>query len=263
MKILVIPDSHAKPGVSNERYDWLGAMIEKERPDVVVDLGDFADMESLSCYDKGKRSFEGRRLKADIEAAQDARKRLTAPLKKRQAMQRRDKEKIYKPRLIALGGNHEERINRMMNNMPEFDGLYTQDVSGAAQEGWEFYPFLTPVTIAGVTFVHYLPNNLGKPSGVGKYPAAAILRESMDSIVTGHSHVWDFDKRKTASGRKVFSLVAGCYFEHYESYAGLSNQNWDRCVTLLHNVQDGYTEDIEKISIQTVQRRYGLAQDVN
>lgn len=257
MKILVIPDSHAKPGVSNERYSWLGAMIEKERFDCVVDLGDFADMESLSCYDKGKRSFEGRRLKADIEAAQEARRLLTEPIRKRQAMQRQNKEKIWKPRLIALGGNHEQRIDRMMNDKPELDGLYTQDVSDAKKQGWEWFPFLAPVTVAGVTFCHYLPNNIGKPSGAGKYPAAAILREAFESIVTGHSHIWDIDKKKTASGRKVFSLVAGCYFEHEEHYAGLSNQNWDRCVTILHDVKDGYAADIERISIETVKRKYG------
>ena len=259
MKILVIPDSHAKPGVSNERYHWLGRLIVDERPDVVVEIGDFADMESLSSYDKGKRSAEGRRLKEDITAAREARIFLTKPLRELQAKQQADKHKIYRPRLIALGGNHEQRIDRMMNDIPETHGLYSQDVSGAEALGWEWFPFLCPATVEGVTFLHYLPNELGKPTGCGKYPAAAVLRDAFDSIVVGHSHVWDFQKKKTCNGRKVFALVGGCYFEHDEHYAGLSNQNWDRCVTILNGVKDGYCEDVQKISLETIKRRYSNA----
>ena len=61
MKHLVIPDVQAKPGVPLEHLDWLGQYIVAKKPDVVVCLGDFADMESLSSYDVGKRSYEGRR----------------------------------------------------------------------------------------------------------------------------------------------------------------------------------------------------------
>src|ERR1043165_5259660 len=95
--ILVVGDAHAKPGVSNRRFDWLGKYIVETRPKVVVDMGDWSDMESLSSYDKGKKSFEGRRYKKDIAAGAEARQRVADHL--RRVRQR------YAPRLVALGGN--------------------------------------------------------------------------------------------------------------------------------------------------------------
>ncbi len=48
---------------------------------MVINGGDFADMPSLSSYDIGKKTFEGRRYKADIEAAHSAMEALLAPIK--------------------------------------------------------------------------------------------------------------------------------------------------------------------------------------
>ena len=73
MKHLVIGDSHAKPGISNRRFEWLGKLILDEKPDVIIDIGDFEDMPSLSSYDVGKKSYEGRRYIKDLESAWEAR----------------------------------------------------------------------------------------------------------------------------------------------------------------------------------------------
>ena len=42
--ILVFSCAHTDPSVGNERFDWLGQYIADVKPDVVVDLGDGADM---------------------------------------------------------------------------------------------------------------------------------------------------------------------------------------------------------------------------
>lgn len=96
-KHLIIPDAHAKPGVDNDRFEWLGRYIYDEKPDVVVCIGDFADMESLSSYDKGKKSFEGRRYLKDIEAAVDAQEKLFYWVNQME----------NKPRMVMCIGNHE------------------------------------------------------------------------------------------------------------------------------------------------------------
>ena len=67
MKHLIIPDTQVKPGVDLNYLAWVGKYIVEKKPDVVVQIGDFADMPSLSSYDTGKKSFEGRRYKDDIE----------------------------------------------------------------------------------------------------------------------------------------------------------------------------------------------------
>ena len=53
---LVIPDQHAHYQHSNVRAEWLSALIHDLKPDVVINIGDGADMPSLSGYDKGRKS---------------------------------------------------------------------------------------------------------------------------------------------------------------------------------------------------------------
>lgn len=253
--ILVIPDSHSKPGVSNERYDWLGKLIVDRKPDVVVDLGDFADMESLSSYDKGKLSGQNRHVGKDIEVAVNARKRITEPIRKEQEKLITGKRKRWNVRLVALGGNHEERIDRYVNDHPEMLGVLKQDVSNAIEHGWEWYPFLQKVSIEGVTFCHYFHNNAGKPFG-GVNPGRTLIQKLYTSAVQGHSHIWNHYSDVDATGKRIHGLVAGCYFGHDESYAKHSNATWDRCLTLLHDVKDG-DYSIEKISYDRIRHEYG------
>ena len=98
MRILVIPDCQVKEGVPLEHLSWAGEAICEYRPDVVVNLGDFADMPSLSSHDiKGSKYFEGLRYKTDINTAKDAMKLLLKPLRDLQSKQKKNKEKVYKP----------------------------------------------------------------------------------------------------------------------------------------------------------------------
>src|ERR1035437_4527529 len=69
---LIIPDCQVHSGVPIQHLEWVGKYIAQKRPDVIVCIGDFADMPSLCSYDKGKKSFEGRRYVLDIEAAREA-----------------------------------------------------------------------------------------------------------------------------------------------------------------------------------------------
>lgn len=85
----------------------LGQFILDERPDVIVCAGDLADMPSLSSYDKGKKSFEGRRYSADIAAVRDALRRINAPMDRYNAQQAKNKQKQYLPRMVMTLGNHE------------------------------------------------------------------------------------------------------------------------------------------------------------
>jgi len=103
MKILVIPDCQIKDGVPTDHLTWAGNAIVDYRPDVVVNLGDFADMPSLSTHDiKGSKYFEGLRYKNDIEVAKTAMQKLLNPVKDLQLKQKKNKEKVYKPRIFTL-----------------------------------------------------------------------------------------------------------------------------------------------------------------
>ena len=41
---LILPDSHAHPDYSNDRYTWIGKLIMDIKPDVLINIGDTADM---------------------------------------------------------------------------------------------------------------------------------------------------------------------------------------------------------------------------
>lgn len=110
---LVIPDQHAHYQHGNERADYLAKLIIDLKPDVVVNIGDSADMPSLSGYDKGKRSFQGRTYRADVDAHLDFQERLWAPVFRR-------KQKL--PRTVFCEGNHEHRITRAIDLQPELEG---------------------------------------------------------------------------------------------------------------------------------------------
>jgi len=106
-KHLVIPDTQVTPTSPKDHLSWIGQYIVEKKPDVIVDLGDFADMESLSSYDKGKLRAEGKRYKKDIEAAKEGMELLLRPLKNYNSKMEGQKHKLYKPEMRLVLGNHE------------------------------------------------------------------------------------------------------------------------------------------------------------
>ena len=91
MRILVIPDCQIKEGVPTDHLVWAGKAICEYKPDVVVNMGDFADMPSLSTHDKvGSKYFEGLRYKKDIDVVKNAMDKLLSPIKEMQSKQRKN-----------------------------------------------------------------------------------------------------------------------------------------------------------------------------
>lgn len=226
-KILVIADTQAKPEESLGYLKWIGQYIWDKKPDVVVHIGDHYDFPSLSSYDKGKKSFEGRRLKADIEAGNLGMKLLT----------REFLRDGYNPRMVFCMGNHEDRFDRLKNDMPELDGFVGTELLPLAELGWEVYPFLKPVEIEGIFFVHYLANPMtGKPyAGT----AANQLKTVGRSFVVGHKQVLDVAIRNTLDGKQQIGIINGACYPFDESYKGYQGNAHFRGVTMLHEVSDG------------------------
>ena len=89
-----IPDCQIREGDDTTFLKAIGNYIVKKKPDVIICGGDFADMPSLSSYDVGKKSFEGRRYLKDIEASKAAMATLLAPLKDFNSKAKKNKEKL-------------------------------------------------------------------------------------------------------------------------------------------------------------------------
>ena len=142
MKHLVIPDTQVKPGISLAYLSWIGNYIVAKRPEVIVMIGDFADMPSLSSYDVGKKSFEGRTYKADIKAANKGMEALLAPMVSLNKRLAKAKKKLYKPKMVLTMCNHEQRINTAIEYDRKLDGLISFEDLKYEQAGWEVVQFL-------------------------------------------------------------------------------------------------------------------------
>ena len=236
MKHFVLPDVQAKPGVDFGFLTAIGNYIIAKKPDVLVCIGDFADMPSLSSYDVGTKDFEGRRYHKDIEASQRAMEALLEPIEKHNLRARKNKEKQYKPRMVLTLGNHEERINKAINKDAKLDGLISIDDLQYKDYGWEVIPFKQPIVIDGVAYVHYLPTG---QRGMPCSTANAQLNKAHMSIVTGHQQGLQIAMGKAADGGRITSVIAGSCYEHQEKYMGpLENNHW-RGALMLHNIDNG------------------------
>ena len=252
MRILVIPDTQVKEGVPLDHLTWAGRAIVHYQPDVVVHLGDHADMPSLSSHDvKGSKYFEGLRYKKDIEVAKLGMKMLLEPLKEFQAKQKKNKEKVYKPRKVMLMGNHEHRIDRAVNNNPTLEGLIsTKDLE--YEKDWEVHQFLHPVFIGGVGFNHFWPvGAMGRPAS----SAATIVSKLHMSCIAGHQQGKQVAYGKRADGQSITSIIVGSYYLHDESYMDqLSNKHW-RGLLIMNEVKDGHFDEMF-LSIDYLEKKY-------
>jgi hypothetical protein len=227
-------------------------MIVAEKPDVVVHIGDFADMESLSSYDKGKKSFEGRRYRADIEAAHAGMEALLGPLNDYNARRAATKHGPYRPRLVLTMGNHEERIARTINEEPMLDGAIGLGDLKYVEYGWEVYKFLKVVVIGGVAFAHYFQTGvMGRPAS----SAQAQLNKKHMSCVAGHQQGRQMAQAYRADGRQITSIIAGSCYEHKEGYLGeQGNEHWHG-VLMLNNVEDGCFDE-QFVPLAEVKKKY-------
>lgn len=248
---LVIPDCHSTPGQSNRRAIWAGKLINDLRPDVVVVLGDTADMSSLCSYDRGRKSFIGRTYKKDIDAHGDFQEKLWNTVRK---------SKKRMPRRVTLIGNHEQRIDRAIDIQPELEGVigYSDLHLDKFYDDVVHYEGSTPgsITIDGVNYAHYLVSGIsGRPIS-GERHASNLIAKRLSSCVVGHSHLLDIATRTTHSGKRVYGIAAGCYQEHSPSFAGDAAKLWWRGVVVLDGVNNG-SFDIRTISIDRLRREYG------
>ena len=253
MRHFIIPDCQVKVGGNYDYLERIGKYIVDQQPDVLVNIGDFADMASLSSYDVGKKSFEGRRYKADVEASHMAMARLLEPIEEFNQRQRKNSKKQYKPRMVLTLGNHEDRIDRVVNGDPKLDGTISISDLNYEAYGWTVHPYLDVVVIDGVAYSHYFVSGVaGRPIS----SAQLTLTKKHMSCIAGHQQGRQVAYGYRADGRRIASIIAGSCYEHNEDYMGpQGNKHW-RGVVVLNEVDDGEFDECF-VSLDYLQRRYG------
>ncbi len=252
MKHFVIPDTQCKPGVDMTHLSHIGQYIIDKKPDVIICIGDWADMPSLSSYDKGKKSFEGRRYKADIKAAQEGMDLLLGPMRAYNKHAVEMHKPRYRPRMVLTLGNHEQRIARTVECQPELEGVI--GYHDLPYQDWEVVDYLKPVEIDGVIYVHFLANPMtGKPFGGN---ALNQLAKVGKSFVVGHKQTLEVATRFTLGGEQQWGIIAGACYSHFEDYKGPQGNDHYRGAVMLHRVIAG-SFDPCFVSLDYFKDKYG------
>lgn len=223
----------------------LGNLIVDWRPDVIVHIGDHFDMKSLCHYDFPKNNrmvFDGGEVMDDVIAGEQGLMYLTEALFNLQGQQALNKKKAYRPEMHFTMGNHEQRVERY-NELKALVDLKAE----IEYFGFKVHPFLKPVEIEGVHFVHYAYNAMsGKPiGGTAEYR----LNKLKLSFVQGHEQTFKYAQEYLNDGRKISALVGGACYLHDEEYKGFQGNNHFRGCFKLHNVHDGMY-DLEQVSVE-------------
>ncbi len=244
LKIAVIPDVQAMPGVPLQHLEWAGKYIADKRPDVIVCIGDFGDFPSLSHFERGTRLFEGRRYTKDLDAFHRAMDLLMKPIARVSG---------WDPYLEFTEGNHEDHIERATIEDAKLEGLISKDDLRLKDYGWRQHTFLQPISIGGVAFCHYFPSGvLGKPIS----SAPALLRKLHMSAFAGHQQGREIAYSRRADGSNMTAIISGSFYQHeYKYLSPFANAHW-RGMWFLNEVQEGRFDEMA-LSLNFLKRRYG------
>lgn len=246
--IALIGDMQVKPDIDLSYCQRVGRYMAHKKPDIIVNIGDFADMPSLSFHDvPGSMGYEGQRYKNDILSVHRGMKLMMEPIQAEMA------RTGWKPRLVMTLGNHEDRINRTIKATPKLDGLMGLPDLEYERWGWEVIPFLKPIEICGVMFSHYFCTGvMGRPFNSAK----SMLTKMAMSCCAGHQQGRDMAMGKRADGTNMTAIICGSTYEHDEGYLNHQTNNHWRGLYILHDVRNGEFEECA-VTMRYLRSKYG------
>lgn len=234
----VIPDVQVRPGDVTDHLDWIAQDIIRRKPDVIVCIGDFWDMPSMSSYsDPGSLEKEGARLVKDLEAGNEAMDRLIEPIQEEMEKTKRQKKKHWNPRFLFTLGNHEDRIDRLAKTDARFEGVVGNHLFELEDWGWERYKYLQPVQVDGVWYAHFWQ------SSHSARPIGGTIDNRLNklgfSFVQGHEQGKKYGDRMLPNGKTIHGMVVGSCYLDAEAYRGPQGKTEWRGVAVLNDVRDG------------------------
>jgi hypothetical protein len=150
-------------------------------------------------------------------------------------------------------GNHEDRISRAISEDAKLDGTIGLEDLGYEAWGWEVVPFLEPIIIDGIMYLHYLPTGVkGNPAT----SASALVNKAHMSVTVGHIQTTDICFKHRASGERIIGLMAGAAYLHDEDYLpAVQNAATARQIVMKHEVWNG-NYDPMFVSLEYLRRKY-------
>lgn len=204
---IVISDTHLD-ATEEPHWSYLLAkrFIADINPDYVVHLGDVLELSYLSSFNSGKaRLLEGKRLKADLDLFETEMRWL-----------RKHTDKV-----VVLEGNHDERIQRILDVDPVVEGLVEIHNLNVVKDGTiEWYPLLDqPIYLDGLFACHgwWVPQN----------PAKKHLEEIGGSTIFGHVHRRSYwSKIRWSDNVETTATGLGCLTNHQPPWLKGKPSGW-------------------------------------
>lgn len=251
-RYVIIPDAQIRAGSDTTHVDWAAKAIVDYKPDVIVCMGDWWDLPALSAHEApGSKEAEGRRVKPDIDAGNEAFARLVAPMQAEMARLKRNKEKQWNPDCHFLMGNHENRLSRAIFRDPKWEGLLSLDA--LKTPGFHRHDFLQIVNLDGIKFCHYFPNPFS-----GKAIGGTIvnrLGHIGSSFVQGHQQGFLYASKQYPDHVK-HGIVCGRFYLTHEHYRpeDVQKSEWNGILVL--NQVDNGDFDLMPLRMSYLQRKY-------
>ena len=167
-KVVILPDIHTKLAISKE-YKVVKKYIAANNPDEIVILGDFMEVEAFSAWDSKKRMLmEGRRYAKEVAFAN----------KELDFLQKHCKK------ITFIEGNHENRVERYIEENPELDGIINIPIVLKLKErGIEWFTEGEFYKISKMYFTHGISTTQAH--------AKATMMKIGANICYGHTHRYD------------------------------------------------------------------------
>lgn len=235
-KILCVGDAHIDDERPIDRYKLFSRLIVDEKPTHIILMGDWLTLNCLSAWDRDKRKpMEGKRYAKELEAGSKALDILLDGMVRYNKKQAKLKKRQYKPTLVYLGGNHEDRLTRFLDRDPTFEGSVSveKDLS-LAKRGFIYVPYRKYYYVNDIGFTHSPQNGVRDIAGEDITKKASMV--TVKSTVFGHSHRLETSNwHKEGQEHLQQVLTCGCSFEKNEDYVdGKLTRYWKGCV-ILHN----------------------------
>lgn len=209
--------------------------VLEKKPDVLIFLGDFADMESLYRASKKYDNFDSKKFKADVRASNEAMDYFQNLIKDLKLEQH-----------ITVG-NHEDRINKFIENNIQISELISFDELNY-HKYMQVHQYLKVATIDGIQYSHKFVNGSG---GADITSARALLKKTYGHACQGHSRKIDQFTDYKPNGEQLSTLLAGASYEHEMSYLdNPQDRLYPRQVWFSQDVYKGF--NVERIDLPSL-----------